>query len=259
MTPLMELRGIELRYGQRRVLHDLHLTIHEGECLALVGPNGAGKTTLLRLVAGLLEPDKGEVKWRSEALANLDSRQRARRIAYVPQIRPARIPFTVEDLLLQGRYPHRERLRLGPSTADLDVVESILTTIGLAKLRKRRIDRLSGGERQVAFIGAALVQESPLLVLDEPTTHLDPAHRSDVARLLGRLRQSGEQTVLLATHDLHLAAHLGDRAATLAEGRLQTIGPAEEVFSATSLEQLFENRFAFPELDGRTVPMPELP
>ncbi len=148
---------------------------------------------------------------------------------------------------------------MGASPEDWEVVERILVTTGLADLRKRRIDRLSGGERQVAFIGAALVQDAPLLVLDEPTTHLDPAHRSDVARLIGRLRRSGRQTVLLATHDLHLAVHLGDRAATLAAGRLQNIGPVQEVLSPSSLEGLFENRFAFPELAGTAVPMPTLP
>lgn len=259
MTVLLELREIGLCYGQRRVLRNVQLTMQEGECLAIVGPNGAGKTTLLKLVAGLTEPNEGEVRWRNQTLAAFDSRQRARRIAYVPQIRPSRIPFTVEDLLLQGRYPHRQRLRLGPSASDLDIVERILATTGLEALRKRRIDRLSGGERQVAFIGAALVQEAPLLVLDEPTTHLDPAHRSDVARLLGRLRESGQQTVLLATHDLHLAAHIGDRAATLAEGRLQSIGPSREVLSAACLEQLFRNSFAFPSVGGRIAPIPELP
>jgi ABC-type cobalamin/Fe3+-siderophores transport system ATPase subunit len=209
----------------------------------IVGPNGAGKTTLLRLLTGLLRPRSGELAWRGRPYADLSRRELARRIAYVPQIRPARVPLTVEEVVLLGRYPHLSALQWAPRASDFAAVDEALSRVGAGDLRRRRVDELSGGERQTVFIAAALAQEAELLILDEPTIHLDARHQRDLAGLLLRLAGESGRTVVLATHDLNLAGLLGDRLVALAGGRILAAGSPAEILRPDLLESLFRARF----------------
>jgi iron complex transport system ATP-binding protein len=243
MTVLLTARGLEWRSGERTILGPLDLDIQRGECLAVVGSNGAGKTTLLRLLTGLLRPSGGELRYGDRSFAALSRRELARRIAYVPQIRPSRVPLKVEEVVLLGRYPHLSRLQIAPRAADFAAVEEALSVVGIAGLRGRAVDELSGGERQAVYIAAALAQQSELLVLDEPTLHLDARHQHDLASLLLRLKSDADRTVVLATHDLNLASLLGDRLLALISGTPLACGPPAEIVKPDLLDCLFQARF----------------
>jgi iron complex transport system ATP-binding protein len=240
---LLTARELEWRAGERTILGPLDLGVRRGECLAVVGSNGAGKTTLLRLLTGLLRPSGGELRYGDRPYAALSRRELARRIAYVPQIRPSRVPLKVEEVVLLGRYPHLSRLQIAPRAADFAAVEEALTVVGIAGLKGRAVDELSGGERQAVYIAAALAQQSELLVLDEPTLHLDARHQHDLASLLLRLKSGANRTVVLATHDLNLASLLGDRLLALVAGQPLACGPPAEIVKPDLLDCLFQARF----------------
>ena len=239
--PLTAARRLGWRAGGRRILGPIDLEVRRGECLAVVGPNGAGKTTLLRLVTGLLSPSEGELHWGEMPYQSLSRTELARRIAYVPQVRPARVPLSVEQLVLLGRYPYLKRWQLAPRAEDFAAVESALERVGARQLRKRPLVELSGGELQTVYIAAALAQGSELLVLDEPTAHLDPRHQREIAALLQRL--AGERTVLTATHELNFASLVADRVLGLRDGRALALGPPAEVLREEVLMDLFEAPF----------------
>jgi iron complex transport system ATP-binding protein len=241
--PILAVRGLAWHPDGREILGPLDLDVLRGECLAVVGPNGAGKTTLLRCLTGLLRPTAGDLRFEGRAFPTLSRRALARRIAYVPQIRPARVPLTVEEVVLLGRYPHLSAFQIAPRREDFAAVDAALDLVGIGDLRRRPVDELSGGERQAAFIAAALAQEAELLVLDEPTIHLDARHQRDLAGLLLKLDAEAGRTVLLATHDLNLASLLGDRLLALSSGRVLACGTPSEILEPGLLERLFRARF----------------
>ncbi len=241
--PLLTAQEIHWRHGDRTILGPLDLEIGAEECLMVIGPNGAGKTTLLRLLTGLLPPSGGELAWRGEPYRQFSRRQLARRIAYVPQVRPTRVPLTVEEIVLSGRFPHLSARRIAPAARDWRVVRRALAQVEIEALAQRPLDELSGGERQAVYIAAALAQEPRLLILDEPTTHLDPRHQRDIARLLLRIHRGGEQAVVVATHDLNFASRLADRVLALDQGKMVACAPPSEVLSPAHLDQLFAAPF----------------
>ena len=243
MTPILAVRGLAWHPDRRPVLGPVDLDVLRGECLAVVGPNGAGKTTLLRCLTGLLRPTAGELRYEGRSFATLSRRELARRIAYVPQIRPERVPLSVEEVVLLGRYPHLSPFQLAPRKEDFAAVDAALDLVGIGDLRRRPVDELSGGERQAAFIAAALAQEAELLVLDEPTIHLDARHQRDLAELLLRLDAEAGRTVVLATHDLNLASLLGDRLLALSAGQVLACGAPSQILEPGLLEKLFRARF----------------
>jgi len=255
---LLAARALAWGTGGRRILGPVDLEVRRGECLVVVGPNGAGKTTLLRLLTGLLRPSAGEVSYRDRTFSALSRRELARRIAYVPQIRPAHVPLTVEEVVLLGRYPHLSAFQMAPRSEDFTAVEDALRLVGIEELRERPVDELSGGERQAVFIAAALAQESELLVLDEPTIHLDARHQSDLAGLLLRLKAESGRTVVLATHDLNLASLLGDRLLAVSGGKILAVGTPAEILRPDLLETLFRARFEIVRGGERPVTILEL-
>jgi len=239
------LRAVDLRWevdGQR-ILGPVEVDVEQGECVAIVGPNGAGKTTLLRLLVGVLTPSGGTVAWRGDAYSSLTRRELAMHIAYVPQIRPARVPFTVDQVVLLGRHPYLSALQLAPTEADFAAVARALEVVELSALRERQVDELSGGERQAVYVAAALAQETEVLVLDEPTTHLDPRHQRRIAGILRRLVREEGKTVVMATHDLNLAARVAGRVVALAAGRGLASGTPAEMLRPGPLERLFAAPF----------------
>ena len=213
--------------------------IREGECVAIVGTNGAGKTTLLRLLANVLAPSGGGLSLRGTPYSELTARQLASSLAYVPQVRPARVPLTVRDVVLLGRYPHKRRWSFGYEAADFEAAARALEVIGAADLAARDMSELSGGERQGVYIAAALAQEAECLILDEPTTYLDPGHQRRIAHLLERLTRRDGRTLVFASHDLNLAFALADRVIALAAGKVVAAGPTGEVLAPSLLEELY--------------------
>lgn len=244
--------------GGRTILEAIELTIEPGECVVVVGPNGAGKSTLLRLVSGLFAPTGGAIRWRGRSLSELSRLEIAKRMAYVPQIRPSRIPLTVRQVVLLGRYPYMSRLQMAPGRDDYEAADEALRQVGLEELAERQVDVLSGGERQAVFIAAALAQAAELLVLDEPTTHLDPSHQRDVTRLVEGFGREPDRTVLVATHDLNFASAIADRVVALRAGRVLACAPPEEAMRPELLEQLFGAPFEVVRGGRRPVTVLEL-
>ncbi len=244
--------------GGRTILAEIDLELEEKECLAVVGPNGAGKTTLLKIMAGLLPPSHGALTWEESPYDEISRKDLARRISYVPQNRPLRIPLTVEQLVLLGRYPYLSPFRLAPGKKDYDVVNESLELAGMETFRGRRLETLSGGERQSAFIAAALAQEAEILILDEPTAHLDPSHQRDVAALLLRLKQEQGLTILAATHDLNFASLIADRILALRAGSALACESPAELLRPMRLAEIFDAPFTVVRPGERPVTLLEM-
>jgi iron complex transport system ATP-binding protein len=231
---MLVVENVTLAYGPRRVLHGVSLAVRPGEVLALVGPNGAGKSTVLRACAGELAPVAGRITVGGAEIAGLAPVERARRVAVVPQA--ARLPegFTALETVLMGRTAYlgwfsRER------SCDRAIVHRALERTCTAELADRPIGELSGGEQQRVLLARALAQEAPLLLLDEPTAHLDLRHQAGVLALVRDLARREGRAVLLALHDLNLAAQYADRLALLADGRLRAEGAPDEVLTPAHL------------------------
>jgi iron complex transport system ATP-binding protein len=236
--PILALRGVSAGYGSRTVLHDVDLEIAAGEWVAIVGPNGAGKSTLLRLITGLLAPTRGEIVVEGRSLARMDREEVARRIAVVPQ--PSSLPFSasVEAVVALGRLPHEDRLR-GLRPADRAAVAGAIERVGLGRLVGRDVRELSLGERQLVLLAVAIAQAAPIVLLDEPTVHLDIRHQFDVMDLLADLNRRDGRTVVTVLHDLHLAARRIPRIVVVAGGRVVADGPPAEALDGERIRDVF--------------------
>ena len=220
----LEARDLVAGYGRGPVLRGIDLELRSGQLAAVVGPNGAGKSTLVRCLAGLLRPDSGQVLIEGRDVRGLSRSQVARVVAVVPQQTETLFPFSVREIVALGRVA-RLGLFARASVADSAAVDGAIRDLDLAPLAGRRIDTLSGGERQRALLAMALAQGPRVLLLDEPTVHLDPAHQRaalDRVRALARDRGIAALAVL---HDLNLAATLCDRVVVVAGGRIVADGP----------------------------------
>ena len=227
MTEALVLTGIHIRFGAEPILESVDLTVRRGEWVGLIGPNGAGKTTLLRSITGAV-PFEGSVAIDGADVSTLKRRQLARSVALVPQ-HPVLPPGTrVVDYVLLGRTPHLGEVS-GPSRHDLDVVANVLGSLSLSRLVDRDVTTLSGGELQRVVIARALAQESPILLLDEPTTALDIGKQQAVLELVDKLREQRTLTVLSAMHDLTIAGQFPDRLIMLSAGRVVAQGRGRDV------------------------------
>lgn len=233
----IEGRALSIGYGDRVVGRDLDLLLGEGEVLALLGPNGGGKTTLLRTLLGLLSPKQGDVHLDGRALSAIPIRERARMIAYVPQVHAGTFAFTVETVVLMGRTAHGS-LFSGPSMNDHAVAARALERFGIFALRERPYTEISGGERQLVLLARALAQEPRFIVLDEPTASLDFGNQGKVMQEIRALAGSG-LGVLFTTHDPNHALRAADRAFLLRKGEKLAEGPVGQVLTGDNLERLY--------------------
>lgn len=233
------LRDLAVRYPNGvDGLHDATFTAQAGQLTALIGPNGSGKSTLLRVAAGLSTPRAGEVVWDGTPVRDLERRERAQRIALLPQTVTAVYRHAVREVVALGRYPHREGLWARWTEADENAVTSALEATGISALADRGFDELSGGERQRVLVASLLVQGADLLLLDEPTAALDLHHQVSLMRLLAGLARRG-RTVVCATHDLNLAAHFADAVVLLDQGRVRAHGPVATVLTPENLGAVY--------------------
>src|SRR5258705_6116305 len=242
---LAEFRDVSFAYPaseERRArpfaLADLSFEITPGEIIGVIGPNSSGKTTLIRLLTRVLEPAAGEIRLEGVPVRRLARTELARRVAVVAQGTLPQFPFTVGELVLMGRYPH-DPGRYFESPRDRAVAREAMEATGVVELADLPLDHLSGGERQRAVIARALAQEPRLLVLDEPTAHLDLRYQAEVAALLRRLNRERGMTILLVSHDLNLAAEVCDRLLLLNGGRPAAIGAPEAVLDEALLASVF--------------------
>jgi iron complex transport system ATP-binding protein len=236
-APLLQANGIGYRLGGRRLLDGIDLSVAAGDCIALLGANGAGKSTLLKILLGLIKPDVGEVRLNGQPLGKLDRRSIARQLAYVPQNHVPSFPYSVRQIISQGRLPITG-LGRAPNAHDLAAVDHALYEMGIEHLAERTYTELSGGERQLVLIARALVQQAQMILLDEPVTGLDFGHQ---LRLLDRLQQlaAGGLAILTTSHRPEQALAGANRAWVLHERQLIADGPPHQVIDAALMQRLY--------------------
>ena len=233
------------------VVQDVSMELHPGVVTGLFGPNGSGKSTLLRCLNGSLKPQSGCVLLDGQAVAAMDRRTVAQRVAVVPQDTPVDVPLTVREVVMLGRYAYGG-VWDQESPDDVRIVGACLERMGIAGLADRPFSHLSGGERQRAVIARALAQQGSVLLLDEPNTHLDLAHQLEVYGLARRLAAEG-QSVLIICHDLLVSPLMVDTAVVMERGKIVAAGPPREVFDARLLAKVFATKASISWGDGSRV------
>jgi iron complex transport system ATP-binding protein len=233
MSNLLQAKDVEFAYGERAVLRGVSMGLAAGEVVALLGPNGSGKSTLIKCLLGYLRA-KGIIEWEGKAIGAWGKRELARRGAYLPQSPVWEAEQTVLEVMRLGRSPYWQAFGI-ESARDVRVVKEVSALLGLDELQGRRMDEISGGQRQRVFLGRCLVQEPGAMLLDEPNTFLDLRHQVEMSQLLRRLAKERAIGVLMASHDLNLAAGFADRLVLLQEGRVVANGTPGEGLRADLL------------------------
>jgi iron complex transport system ATP-binding protein len=238
--PAFEVRQLSFRYDSVRgrssgdrsawVINGMQFTIRQGEIVGVIGPNGSGKSSLLKLLAKLVRPQEGTIHLFGAELGALSRESISRQVAYMPQDLTFDFPFSVLDMVLMGRFPYRE---------DLAAAEEAMVQTDVAHLANRMIATLSAGERQRALLARALAQVPRVLMLDEPTAHLDLNHQLDVCRILQRVHAQLQMTVLLVSHDINLASQYCDRILVMKQGAVVCIGPPQDVIHPRVLTEVY--------------------
>ncbi len=238
-SAVLDLADVRFGFATRPdFLGPITLSVRRGECWGIIGPNGAGKSTLLRLMAGLYKPHAGCVRVGKDRLTDLPLRERAKRLAFMPQHPPLDLDSAVRDIVLMGRFPHRS-LGLFESAADFRIAERAMQITGTLGFADRAISTLSGGEAQRVHVAAAIAQEPDVLLLDEPTASLDLQHQQRVFQIL-RDRAGGDGlAVVVVTHDVNLAYQFCSHVVLLQEGRLAAVGPPGDVVTPEVLRPVY--------------------
>jgi iron complex transport system ATP-binding protein len=257
--PLISIKELDFAYDgdHRRVLDRLTLDLPESSITAILGPNGAGKTTLVHILLGLLKPTRGGIMLEGQNLSSYTRRELSRLIAFVPHSEYTAFEFSVLEYVLMGRAPHIGLLQM-PTNVDLQKVLDQLSALDLSHLLHRSILGLSGGERQMVLIARALVQEPRLLLLDEPTTHLDLSNKNRILSTLSQLAERGV-TVVFTTHDPEAAATTARYLVLMKEGRVLSSGPLEGVLTADRLTETYGVQVRVAKIDGQLVVLTENP
>ena len=237
---MLKIESLSVAYSARRILHDVSLEVQSGVVLALIGPNGAGKSTLIRAASGVVHYT-GQVRSNGDDFAVLTPMQRARYIATVPQAVSLPPAFTAWETVLLGRTPYLGFLGQ-PSKIDEDIARQSLSRVSALQFADRRVGELSGGEQQRVLLARALCQSTPILLLDEPTAHLDLQYQVGLLELVTELAHKDNLAVLIALHDLNLAAHYADRIALMVAGNIKAIGKPKEVL----LSELIAEAYCLP-------------
>jgi len=234
---MLKIQSLFVSYGSRQVLHEVSLDVDSGEVLALIGPNGAGKSTLIRAVSGVV-PYTGQVRTNGDDFAFLSPIQRARYIATVPQAASMPPAYTVWETVILGRTPYLGFLGQ-PSKKDEEIARHSLQRVSALPFADRRVGELSGGEQQRVLLARALCQSTPILLLDEPTAHLDLQYQVGLLELVTGLAHKDNLAVLIALHDLNLAAHYADRIALMVAGSINAMGKPKEVLKPDLIAEAY--------------------
>ncbi|RJP28834.1 MAG: ABC transporter ATP-binding protein [Candidatus Omnitrophota bacterium] len=236
---MIELKGITAGYLKNDVLHDISLKIEDGQFTGIIGPNGSGKSTLLRVISRYIQPSAGKITYKEKDLLSFNPHELSCEFAFVPQSIDINFSFTVMDIAMLGRIPFLKRTQW-ESKADYEIAAKALELTGTYKLKDRFIHELSAGEKQMVIIAKALTQKPKVLLLDEPTSHLDIGHQVQMLNLLKQLNKNEKITVVIVLHDLNLASEYCDKIVMLHEGMVSKIGQPEEVLTYQNIENVYK-------------------
>jgi len=237
--PILEVENLSAGYGNGPVIRDVSFSVEPGEFVTILGRNGSGKSTLIKALQKLVRDVRGEVRIEGTSVAGWGRRRMARGVAYVPQIYDPVFEFRVAEIILMGRYVHQGRLS-GPAASDSDALEEALRLTQTAHLKDKLLAHLSGGERQRVFIARALAQDTPLLFLDEPSSHLDISYQVEIYEILRRLGREKGKTILAAEHNINLAALYSQRLIFLKDGRISGQGRPSELITKDNIKRIFD-------------------
>ena len=250
-SPIIQITDLSIQLSGNAILQNVSLSVEHGEYVSIIGPNGAGKSTLIKCLAGIHPKWSGAIYIKEKPFNEHTPKALAKIQSYVPQAEGRMIPLSVEEFVATGRYPH-----LSPFTSltkdDYAAIDDALDQAGLSSLRHRTMNTLSGGERQMAFIAAALAQETSILLLDEPSTFLDYRHQANVSNLLTNACREAGKTVIAVHHDINTAIACSDRIYAIKDGAVAFEGTPAETADAAVLKNIYETGF-------ETVPSPHSP
>lgn len=250
----LKIEGMTVYYDQRCALRDISVEVQRGQVMALIGPNGAGKSTLIRAASGILPLRSGKIRTNGDEFSSMTPMQRARVLAVVPQAVSLPPAFTSRETVLMGRTPYLNFLGQ-TSEADEEIVRLCLERVDALELAERRVGELSGGEQQRILLARALAQTTPILLLDEPTAHLDMQYQVALMQTICELAHTDNLAVMVAMHDLNLAASYADQVALLVHGNLEAVGSPSEVLTREKISQAYHLPVQVIEHPFRQVPL----
>ena len=238
MRHILDIANISLNYRNKAILKDVSFSVTTGEFFVIIGPNGAGKTSLLKILSGLQKAQHGSVNIKGKSISQYSRRNLSKILAIVPQHIEVGFPFTVAETVIMGRTPHLSILSM-EDKSDFQIAEEAMKFTEVSHLAKRKLFQLSGGELQRVIIARAICQQPEIILLDEPTTALDPAHQLKIMDLMERFRSQHNTTIIMVSHDLNLASMYGDRLLLLKEGRVIKTGDPKTVLNKSLLEESY--------------------
>jgi len=239
MSVLLEVNSLFGGYGKEPVIKDVSFDVGKGDFLGIIGPNGSGKSTLLRLMSKVLHPEEGRIVFEDKDISKIKLKKLCQKVAFVPQETLINFSFTVWEIVLLGRTPHLKRLQF-ENNKDLAIAKKALLSTDSLQLEAKQINQLSAGERQRVIIAKALAQEPILLLLDEPTSHLDIGHQIQILDLLKRLNSQANLTIVIVLHDLNLASEYCNKLILLDQGRISKEGKPSEVLTYQNIEAAYK-------------------
>jgi len=252
---MLEINDLSCGYGKRVVLQGMSFVIKRGEFMGIIGPNGSGKTTLLRAITGFLRLFRGTISLEGRETKEMARRELAQELPVVTQSSEAAPPFSVEEFVLLGRIPYWGRFQLLETAKDVEKAERAMQLTGIAYARDCAIGELSSGEQQLVFLARALAQEPRLLLLDEPTAHLDIGHQGQIMDLLRQLNRGQTLTIAVVLHDLALASLYCQRLILLHQGRLRKIGTPKSVLTKGAIEKVYQTTVRVMQSPGKGRPI----
>ncbi len=250
---ILEIENLTCGYDTKFILQDINLKVGNEELVGIIGPNGSGKTTLLRAITGVLKPKKGIILFQGKDIRQVGLKELAKKVAVVSQSLPTG-SMSVEEFVLLGRIPHLERFQLLETKKDLKIAQRSMGLTDTLRLKDQLIEEISGGERQLALISRALTQEPELLLLDEPTAHLDITHQVGILDLIKRLNREFGLTVIMILHDLNLASLYCDRLLLLNNGLIHKQGRPEDVLTYRIIEEVYKTEVVIKESPVTSTP-----
>ncbi|MFB0565030.1 MAG: ABC transporter ATP-binding protein [Candidatus Aminicenantaceae bacterium] len=236
---ILEVNRLSAGYEDGFVIEEISFSINSGEFISILGRNGSGKSTLIKALQRLLKNTSGEIKVEGRDISTLNRSQIAKKIAYVPQIFSFAFEFSVIEIVLMGRYIHQGRLS-STSNRDSRIVEEVMELTQISHLKEKKIAHLSGGERQRVFIARALAQDTPLIFLDEPSSHLDISYQVEIYQILKSLQEEKGKTILSTEHNINLAIPYSQKIIFLKEGRIQAQGLPQELITKANIKEVFQ-------------------